>query len=517
MRAAYVHISGMGIKGRWQTADHQGSFSVALDKPGVYQLWVTGVHHQTLVLQAFIDEPRTIDLSIQLRTAQYLAEFDEVLVIGDFNKFSTASGGIKMNKRQDGTFSAVIDAKTDTVSYQLQGVQVEDPICGTQADAFDVRKNAAIFAGTSYNLVSVVKANAEPVEIVFDPKKLPRSQSEPEIRFHDPATPAAKIASLLAKIERLREPIRQAMRTQLAAGSRSFDYDPKAELAAHVKLIQDEGDPLLRHYLLLSYFDLPGNEPNVQLAQRVFDEVPPSSMTWSLIGGGPENNFRRIARAANQPDKVDRYLQQAYDTHPDEVVRAAFLDLAMRNAHDRGDANHFGRLYTRLTGDFAGTGYARRARAFAPNRSIQTGRSIPDFEFKSLDDSQVITANSLKKRVYLIDFWAVWCGPCVGEMKHLHEAYEKYKDRGLTILSISFDNSPQEVENFRKSKWPMPWLNAWLDGGFQSDLARSFEVIGLPRPILVGKDGQILAVDEELRGERLLDTLGRFLGFPNRN
>jgi hypothetical protein len=84
--------------------------------------------------------------------------------------------------------------------------------------------------------------------------------------------------------------------------------------------------------------------------------------------------------------------------------------------------------------------------------------------------------------------------------------YEKYEDRGFTILSLSFDSHPGEVTKFRSDKWKMPWLHTFVPDGFRSELSERFEVVGIPRTILVDEAGTIIAV-ENLRQERLEKTL----------
>lgn len=97
-------------------------------------------------------------------------------------------------------------------------------------------------------------------------------------------------------------------------------------------------------------------------------------------------------------------------------------------------------------------------------------------------------------------------------MEHLHEAYEKFKEEGFTILSVSLDGSLEAVKQFREERWPMPWLNAFSEGGFDSEAAKTFEVAGVPKVFLVGKKGQIIATERDLRGEELLQTLGKVFG-----
>ena len=97
-------------------------------------------------------------------------------------------------------------------------------------------------------------------------------------------------------------------------------------------------------------------------------------------------------------------------------------------------------------------------------------------------------------------------------MVYLHKVYDRFKDRGLVILSLSLDQKPEDVEQFMKEEWDMPWLHSFVEGGFTSPLAESFEVWGIPKPILIGPDGTILATGSELRGDRLEATLARHLG-----
>ncbi len=112
---------------------------------------------------------------------------------------------------------------------------------------------------------------------------------------------------------------------------------------------------------------------------------------------------------------------------------------------------------------------------------------------------------------YLIDFWATWCGPCVREMPEIHEAYTEFSSDNFEILSLSFDSDFGKVASFRERRYAMPWLHGFVEGGFESDLSQSFEVTGIPKPILVNPEGTIVAVDGALRGERLAKTLGTHL------
>jgi len=113
-----------------------------------------------------------------------------------------------------------------------------------------------------------------------------------------------------------------------------------------------------------------------------------------------------------------------------------------------------------------------------------------------------------------MDFWAVWCAPCVAELPNIQKAYAKYKARGLEVLSVSLDEAEADVAKFRREKQPMPWLHARAPGGFADPNIKAFEIIGIPRAVLVGPDGVVLAADEALRGDQLDATLARVLAAP---
>ncbi|MEP7220673.1 MAG: TlpA disulfide reductase family protein, partial [Bacteroidota bacterium] len=211
------------------------------------------------------------------------------------------------------------------------------------------------------------------------------------------------------------------------------------------------------------------------------------------------------------------YRKEAVDQHGDTVVR---LNLVMSDLEAAATAKNDAevrRLLGYMSKAFPSRNEVKYAMAsYNPDRAIKIGRPVPHFEIASLENPSVKLSNAtMKGKYYLIDFWATWCGPCVGEMGNLHNAYEKYHGRNFEIVSLSFDAKPGDIAGFRGKKWKMPWLHGFVEGNFQSDLAKRFEVLGIPKPILVDVSGNILAAGDELRGDGLDKTLARVLGTAN--
>lgn len=132
-------------------------------------------------------------------------------------------------------------------------------------------------------------------------------------------------------------------------------------------------------------------------------------------------------------------------------------------------------------------------------KSLAVGSVFPDFQVTSLD-SKPLSVSAEKGKIVLIDFWATWCGPCVGELPNVQKVYAQYHDKGFDIIGISLDQDKDKLTTFLKDKG-VPWPQYFDGKGWENKVSTTYGINSIPATYLLGKDGKILG--KGLRGEAL--------------
>ena len=484
-----------------------GRFAIATTLTGPVRLSFTGVDHYTTSIPLMLTAPASIGLDVRLKHYEYTDSLENVTVIGDFNHFAF-SGGRPLVRQSDGRYTLDVEAPADTFAYELLGLEKTGrSINGTQADRY------AYDGGGDYR--SVIRTYNGHATVVFDPAALVRRAGELSVTFRDASAPAARLYARYRDWGRQREAF---MDSSSAARQRhdSLRYDWAPVIAERTDAVARERDLLIRQMLLLQLWDAESfsHRLDTAVARQLLREVPPSSPWWASYDyGGPSSMWLPIYLASGKPftprwrsDTATAvaalaYLDRVVAEHPDSMVQASALGTAITLARVAGDLPRSNDYYLRLERGYPDAPDLAFLRTrYSPNRVLQAGRQIPEFRFVSLDDSSVIyTRTAMLGRTYLLDVWATWCGPCIGEMPYLHPAHDSLAADGVEFLSVSIDNRADDVRRFRQGEWKMPWLHAFAPGGFDSPEVRKLEILGVPTTILVGPDGTILAVDP--RGE----------------
>ena len=117
---------------------------------------------------------------------------------------------------------------------------------------------------------------------------------------------------------------------------------------------------------------------------------------------------------------------------------------------------------------------------------VEVDRTLPEFDLASMDDGQW-QADSLEGKVWVINFWATWCPPCVEEIPSMNEAWQALEDQGVGMLAINAGEGRDAVETFlKKISIDFPIL---LGDG--NSLA-NWSIRALPTTVVVNAKGEVV-------------------------
>ena len=140
--------------------------------------------------------------------------------------------------------------------------------------------------------------------------------------------------------------------------------------------------------------------------------------------------------------------------------------------------------------------------------AVSVGQPAPEIALPN-PDGEIMRLSDLKGQVVLLDFWACWCGPCRRANPHVVSLYNKYKDQGFTVFSVSLDRNGQ------KQSWvnaieqdQLTWDTHVSDLKFwQSEPARRYGVTAIPATFLLDREGVIRKLNPRSNLEQSIQEL----------
>ena len=212
-----------------------------------------------------------------------------------------------------------------------------------------------------------------------------------------------------------------------------------------------------------------------------------------------------------------QYVERYADTTPYEpnaIFAARMLNAASEGAFLETFAQNLNRRFpnTKMTKEFSEyyVKISTRQHMRTNSEPVDIGAKAPMFALPS-SDGTIVSLSSFKGKYVLLDFWASWCAPCRGENPHVVAAYQKFKDKGFTVLGVSLDNS--------KDAWMrainddhLTWTQVSDLKGWSNAVALMYAVQSIPTNFLIDPNGQIVARD--LRGDQLIEALTTILKNP---
>ncbi len=496
-------------------ADEYGKFRMEIDQPGMYDVYMYGAGHKTVQKQLFFGSTDVADTRIRLQAADLPDETGTAEVVVAADNESAERHHHPMDRVNDGQYTATIPISEDSLFFYIAVEPPEVQVAPPSYDRYvpDMQRLPRADETHPFFAVAEVPENGES-EITFDPDELYPPDTNPEFSLDSEEHSQTALYKELTR--EYIEPIETVVQDARDDPDREVTDADISGYITDLREAIDRKEGFARKLLMANYTSLPTPqalkpEPNPEYLDVLLNEVHPSDVIWTtdfrLVMG-----LEEAASQLNRHSDADDYISRIYETTFSEDLQAHILASRLFEADRSNDEESIRKYYDKLASSYPGHRLTNLAEMhYSPDRAIQSGNELPDFEVASLDEPKTTySKKSLKGKAYLMDFWATWCGVCIADRPHLEKLYQNYKDDNFTIVSFSLDNAREDLTEFREKEYAMPWKHTFVEGGTNSELTQRFEVTATPTLILVDEHG-IIQAEGRLRGEQLDEAVSGLL------
>jgi len=149
-------------------------------------------------------------------------------------------------------------------------------------------------------------------------------------------------------------------------------------------------------------------------------------------------------------------------------------------------------LYDRFLSSNAHQKYVDTIKTFYGNFSrLKPGLLAPKFSLKDVN-GKTVSLDDFKGKVVYIDFWGVYCGPCLGEIgENAEKVHQKYKGKNIVFVNICVDETGKAWQD-KIAALKLSGINLVAEGRMKNSVSIDYHINGIPHYVLIDKHGILI-------------------------